>query len=154
MLDASRGCRVRTMVVIDEVPVGSAFNENFRGGGGGVLSSASRVMVAAQPLRARGSEAQRRSCPSRLLPPCWETRRVDELILGISCVSILHIRCRDFCALIIDAGRSRRKLLGFCKVRGVLGSSYAARTACPHPGVSVPSPKADCLLPCSEDNQR
>lgn len=84
-----------------------------------MLSSASRVLAASRVGVGTRVRSQRRWCPSRLLPQCCKTRRIDELILGMSCVSILHIGCRDFCALIIDAGRSRRRLSCFCKVGGV-----------------------------------
>ena len=57
MLNASRGGRVRTTVVIDGISVVGAFNEGVYGDGGGVSLSASRVMVAGVSLRARGSEA-------------------------------------------------------------------------------------------------
>lgn len=76
-------------------------------------------------------QSQRPWCPSRLLPQRCKTRRTGELILGMSCVSILHIRCRDFCALIIDAERSRRRLLCFCRVSGVLGPSICRGNGLP-----------------------
>lgn len=119
MLNASRGCRVRTTVVIDEIAVESAFNESMCRGGGGILSSASRVLVAGRVAVGTRVRGQRRWCPSRLLPQRCKTRRIDELILGMSCVSMLHVGCRDFCALIIDAERLRRRLSCFCKVSGV-----------------------------------
>lgn len=58
---------------------------------------------------------------------------------------MLHISCRDFCALIIDAERSRRRLSCFCKVRSAGVHQYGAGTGCPHPEVSLSCPKADCL---------
>lgn len=63
MLNGSRGCRVRTTVVIDEISVGSAFSEGVCRDGGGVLSSASRVVVAGRSLWARGSEAKGDGAP-------------------------------------------------------------------------------------------
>lgn len=99
---------------------------------------------------ARGSEAKGGWCPSRLLPQRCKTRRIDELILGMSCVSILHIGCRDFCALIIDAERSRRRLWCFCKVSGVGGFLQYGR------GNGL-APSRWCLsvyLPSKESGQR
>lgn len=99
-------------------------NEGAWRSGGGVSSSASRVMVAGLGRRGHAGQSQRRWwCPSRLLPQRCTTRRNGELILEMSCVSVLHIRCRDFCALLIDAGRSRRRLLCFCKVSSGWGPS-------------------------------
>lgn len=65
MLNASRGGRVRTTVVIDEITVEGAFNESMCRGGGGILSSASRVLLALQveSLRARGSEVKGGGAP-------------------------------------------------------------------------------------------
>lgn len=99
----------------------SAFDEDMSRDGGGVSSSASRVVVAGRVAVGTRVRGQRRWCPSRLLPQRCKTRRIDELILGMSCVSILHIGCRDFCALIIDAERLRHRLSCFCKVSGVGG---------------------------------
>lgn len=150
MLNASRGCRVRTTVVIDEISMESAFDEGMSRDGGGVLSSASRVVGAGRVAVGTRVRGQRRWCPSRLLPQRCKTRRIDELILGMSCVSILHIGCRDFCALIIDAERSRRRLWCFCKVSGVGGFLQFGR------GNGL-APSRWCLsvyLPSKESDQR
>lgn len=147
MLNASRGCRVRTTVVIDEISEWSAFSEGVYRDGGGALSSASRVMFAGRRCGHTRVRGQRRWCPSRRLPQRCKTRRIVELIFRMSCVSMLHIRCRDFCALIIDAERSRRRLRAFARsvVLGV--HRYAAGTGLPPSrGVCLFPPKADCLL--------
>lgn len=141
MLNASRGCRVRTTVVIDGISGRSAFSEGVYRDGGGALSSASRVVFAG---RRCGHAGQRPKAvvPLATAPSALQdasNRRIDSR--NVVCFNAAHqmpgfLRAYNRCwalatqAFVLLQGQWRWGSINMPRER-----------ACPHLEVSVSSPK-------------